>query len=240
MNFIKKALTAALMTLGMVTASPASSIQEIEKASFRIHQLDRGICSSTYIGKNSEGENLFISAAHCFANGDQGMNVRRQIFDEDMDILREEVFYIKLVYSFPEGDTAVFKMKEKLDLGIKAVDVADSVEANLYSTPGADVLVAGFPLAQSFTFTTGMMSGKTKEVSEELGVKTPLVKTTANVAPGSSGGSLYTKIGDEWKLIGTTVGMHMRFQFLTYFSTPESVHKAIKQANSSLPGLWDE
>lgn len=223
---IKSLITATLLALGLVSTAAASSLPEIQAASFKLSEGATGICSSTYIGQDNNGYNLFLTAAHCLGSSSE-LNIRRQVFDEDMEILREEVFYVDVASRVVEKDVGILRMREKFNLGIEGVDVANLVEANLAQSVGSPVLVAGFPLTQSFTFTEGMMTGKTREATEALGLKTPLVKTTANVAPGSSGGALYSMIDGEWKLVGTTVAMNNQFQFMTYFSTPESVNYVI-------------
>lgn len=231
---IKSLITAALLALGLVSTSAASSLSEIQAASFKLSEGATGICSSTYIGQDNDGYNLFLTAAHCLGSSSE-LNIRRQVFDEDMEILREEVFYVDVASRVVEKDVGILRMREKFNLGIEGVDVANLVEANLAQSVGSPVLVAGFPtsslptsiLTQSFTFTEGMMTGKTREATEALGLDTPLVKTTANVAPGSSGGALYSMIDGEWKLVGTTVAMNNQFQFMSYFSTPESVNYVI-------------
>lgn len=226
MNIITKTVAAIIALFGMTTGSLASTLQEIEKASFLLADGVKTNCSSTYIGKDKTGHPLFLTGAHC-VDSLGNYNVRRQYFSEDMDILKEEIFYVDVAAMIKEKDVAVLRGKMPYEFGIDGVDILSPVEYGVYGHTGADVLVAGFPLTQSFTFSTGLLVGKNKEASSALGLEGPLIRTTANVAPGSSGGGLYMKVDGEYFLIGTTVAMNGQYQFMTYFSTPESVDEVI-------------
>lgn len=209
------ALMFLMVYFGIVTAS-ASSMKEAADATYKLYDGTRGTCSMTYVGEDKNGEDFFLSAAHCF-RGSGNYNVRFQTTDEDFNVLKEEIYYVNPVRTLKSKDVVLVKSKMKGDFGTP-VDVATPEEFN--PEIGDETITIGYPGADVLTLTRGNFTGVVPGI---LGIDTPLYRATPGVKGGSSGGGLYAKFGEEWKLVGTTLGMRRDSEFMNYFTNIESV-----------------
>src|SRR5690606_27326961 len=90
---------------------------------------------------------------------------------------------------------------------------------------GEPVVAIGYPFADERAITTGVFTGP---VSGILGVKAPLYRATAQIAPGSSGGALWAEIAGTWKIIGTAFAMRRDAAWVSYFTTPDKIHALLR------------
>ena len=95
-----------------------------------------------------------------------------------------------------------FELEDKKDLAILEVK-AGCPCVPLGDVPGvdADVAMVGFPYGKAGLEVQVLTLGKFMGFSEALN----RLVTTAAVAPGTSGGGLFTKVDGEWRLIGVLV-----------------------------------
>lgn len=236
MSFFRNVCALAVIGIGacsfLSAAANASSLKDITAATYKLYDgAGEGYCSTTLI-KNSDGKEgaIFLTAAHCA--DEKGMNVRVQHIDPKnlRDVLSEEVVYVKAVKTLKTKDIAVLQALDKnsqFSVG-KTVDIATVDEANTLSV-GDDLLILGYPSAEAKAVTKTLFTGKVPGI-EELGwdKDSPVYQVTGGVAGGNSGGGLYAKFGDEWKLIGTTSAMRTDNAIQAYFQTAETVNEALR------------
>lgn len=224
MNMISKVLLfCASIFLGatiLTNCANASSMKEAADATYKLYEGDRGICSMTFVG-NDAGGAIFLTARHC-VDGEK-LNFRVQKLNDKYEVLGEEIHYLKVLRQIKDDDTAILQVTDKdVALSIAAVDLATPDEAKGIEF-GQDLIVLGYPAAEEKSITKGNFTAKTKGV---LGV-TEQYQTTVPVAGGNSGGGLYTKFGDEYKLIGTTSAARKDNDIMTYFSTADAVKRIL-------------
>lgn len=211
--------------MGMfATVASASDMKTIAAATFKLYDGNSGMCSVTFLGNDKDGA-LFLTANHCVDGSN--LNLRRQKLDAKTlkDVLSEQVVYVKVVRSAKGNDIAILQAKDKdIKFPEKTVDIATLDEANALVV-GDPVMVAGYPAAEMFAFTKGEFTGKVPAI---LDMDVVMYQTTVPVAGGNSGGALYGKFGDEYKLIGTTTAKRTDNDIMTYFQTAESVASMLK------------
>lgn len=189
-----------LTTLG----ASASSLQEIRTASHVLHSAGLGNCSGQFISPNE-----FLTAAHCV----EGHTDFELIFDRkdaDGNLMSQEVVYLDVIKRDKEGDMAILKTRDP-NRAFKFVDTAE-----LGPALGETLYLASFPeIDWGFFWTSGMYNG-TLNVPFEVD---PSYSVGVDTAPGSSGGGLYRKIGDEYYLVGTVQGGPHQHDYMSFFAT---------------------
>lgn len=225
------ALSGAILILFVMSSAFAASLETSANATYKLYENGTGMCSAQHVKNIDEGA-LFLTAAHCVDNDKADYSIRLEnrgtspgpIADRAFEVTDERVFHVRVLRSDEKTDVAIFVTKSKTagaELG-DPIDIASVDEANTVKF-GDDVVVLGFPAAEEKTITKGQFTGKINGI---LGLQFNY-QTNVPVAGGNSGGGLYAKFGDSWKLIGTTSATRRDNSIMTYFSVSEAVWDAL-------------
>lgn len=223
------AMAAIMLLILAVAPAGASDLPSIAASTYKLYEGDRGICSVTFLKNDKDGA-LFLTAAHCVDGGDR-LNVREQTLDQKdlKTVLSENISYVKAVRTLKQKDIAIIQTMDKgSTFTAPGVDIATPTEANGALKFGDKLIVVGYPAAEALSVTEGTFAGKVAQVFSELDKETPMYQTTVPVAGGNSGGGLYARIGDTWKLIGTVTGKRTDNDVMTWMQTAETVDTALK------------
>lgn len=216
----------AAATLALTGVANATSVKDIAAATYKLYEDGHGICSMTHV-KHEADSDIFITAAHCVTeDGDYTVRlpVTRINKDGTEEQLSDTAYNLKVVKTLADQDEALLQTKAGTNLPDETVDIATEEEAKTLGL-GDKLMVLGFPFAEEKTITYGEFIAKVPSI---LDIKTPLYKTTTDVAPGNSGGALYAQFDDTWKLIGITSAMSNRNGTpMSYFTPVEVVHKTL-------------
>lgn len=128
----------------------------------------------------------------------------KAIFDDGASY---EIRHIKVYDEI--NDLAVLKIKSTKNFPVAKLGDSDKVQ------PRDEVLAVGNPLAMGMNITEGKVSQVVKDKNEQVA----LLRHTAPIAPGSSGGALYK--GDE------VVGVNVSAQLYNKFNAPSGFNNAI-------------
>lgn len=205
----------------------ASTLQEIVESTVRLYHSDRFACSATYM-YTKEGEDYFLTAAHCLT--EEGMNIRfiEQNAEEGYRTESIKSYYAIEVDGTEDGDAALIKTYVPTEFMMTPIDIARSEDLLDYGVP---VMASGFPAGRELSITYGTFTGKVQHPILEEG---EAYRADAAIAPGSSGGGFYHRVGDnEYELIGVSSALLMGSQGMNYFA----VHDAVEQA---LDGVTEE
>lgn len=209
---MKKLIAAVITAISLVGAAPvaASSISEINQASFELYRDNRPICSGQFISPTE-----FLTAGHCL----EGFNDHKYSVVVDKEGIHTS-YDLKVNKVYPDYDTAT------LNLVAKSVNMPFVEIAETYPALGEDILIAGFPGVQGYFIAS-------KGTFENV-VPMPVAFMQPNgkdqyviyvyAIPGSSGSGVYRKDGDDYKLIGTIHGGPT--DFINFTSTLEGVNIA--------------
>lgn len=209
--------------VGMAGLASASTLVDIQKGSMKLFEGDRGICSTTVVDADK-----LLTAAHCVEGAN--LNVRFQVFDKDLNVVREEVIYVKAIRTLKTKDIALLA---PLDAGFKftdggavVIDVASTEETNATIAFGVPVRAVGFPKAMELTVTDGVFENKVASVDKATW-DSLLYKISAPITGGNSGGALYAEFDGAYKLIGVNVAGFRDVSFMNYAVPIESVHAVL-------------
>lgn len=233
---LKTLVLGAVIALMSALSVQASDLKTIAAATFKLYDASgEGFCSSTFL-KNDDGGALFLTAYHCV---DGKVDNKTGYFENPIylhkdkldprdlkTVLSSEHFAIKRVKGLEKDDIAILQLMDK-DVKFAEIgpDIASIEEANTLVI-GDDLIAVGFPAAQTKSITKGTFAAKVPNPFK--GLESVMYQTTVPIAGGNSGGALYAKFGDQWKLIGTTTGMRTDNSVMTWFQTAETVHKAVR------------
>ena len=228
------ALTVLVGVFVVTSQAKASDLPAIAASTFKLYEGDRGICSTTFLRNDKDGA-MFLTAAHCVDG--TGLNVREQTLDQKdlKTVLSEEVFYVKAIRTLKKLDVAILQTMDKsATFTAPGVDIAAPAEANEALKFGDKLIVVGYPAAEALSVTEGPYTGTVPvpgAVANDLDA--PMYQTTVPVAGGNSGGGLYARIADTWKLIGTVTAKRMDNDIMTFYQTAETVDTVLKGYVSS-------
>lgn len=150
---------------------------------------------------------------------------------EGMDMMRikigleKELYQGKQVLVQPEKDIAIIKIEAKKRL--LPIQFASSERAAI----GSKVFAIGNPFGFDHTVTTGILSGKNRQVSTEKHDYKLVLQTDAALNPGNSGGPLFNAQG---KVIGMNAVIIQSFQNMG-FSIPSQEFMPLIQRYISTP-----
>lgn len=222
---MNKYITAGLFGLSLLATSVisvgATTLKEAADATYKLYEGEAGVCSMTFIGNDADGA-IFLTARHCVVDS-KGLNFRIQKLNEKYEVTSEVINYLEVLRQNKDDDTAILQVTEKdVALGIAAVELATPEEAKKIEF-GQDLVALGFPAADQKSITKGSFTAK---VAGVIDVKEQY-QTTVPLAGGNSGGGLYAKFGEEYKLIGTASAKRRDNDIMTYFSTADAVKRVL-------------
>lgn len=227
---MKKLLIAALLSLATLPVF-ASDLTTVASSTYQLYFNNAVVCSGTFV-KSTEEEDWFLTANHCVKKATSTSTgslknpneytIKNIILDEDLNPLREEVFYLDILQTNVAKDVALLSVKSPADAEFTTVDVAtvEEVETNLVI--GSELIASGYPLGDFYSLTNGYYVGPSKITIPEIQNEV-YYKTSISIDGGSSGGGLYANIDGTWKLIGAATARDGRLDFRSMFSTIESV-----------------
>lgn len=223
-------LAVQLFFIGLAGSVNATTLKEAGDATFKLYQADKGICTANFVGHDKDGE-LFLTAAHCVVgSADQRMslNLRKRTVDkaDAKTVLSEQVYYVKVIRDMPKKDVALLQIRDSaIKLNVEPIEIASVEEASSVEF-GSALLGIGYPKGTSLSLSQGAMAELVPSPFD--GLDAIMYQTTVTLAQGNSGGGLYAKIGDEYKLIGTATGMRTDTSIITYYQTAESINEVLR------------
>lgn len=128
------------------------------------------------------------------------------------------LYHAKLIWALPEKDLAILKIKPKKRL--KAISFSKRAEI------GESVFAIGNPFGFDYTLTTGVISGKNRNISTEEHEYNVVLQTDTALNPGNSGGPLFNSKG---KVIGINAVIIPSFQNMGFSIPTEEFMPYIKR-----------
>jgi S1-C subfamily serine protease len=237
MKILTKVLAAALVTVGLLTGTAqASSLEDVATNTFKMFENDRPMCTAV-AAMTPAKHPVLVTAAHCVDDINSSYSVRVPLLKKDLDTYIDTIHNLEIMAVNKEKDIAVLRTKSKFALS-PGVDVAikETVSSLKFGDP---VAIVAHPATLDLTITTGEFGGLVKSIHPV--VKTPMLRATAPVVGGSSGGGLYVKnkqitVGkDNYELIGIVSYGLQGIDFVNHFTPIYNVEDGFKYVDM----IWD-
>lgn len=215
-----------LVTFGIIGAALIGSNYHANSAPLETvlsstHKLHAGVfpmCSAVAISPTE-----LITAAHCIpTNTDQRKNLNiRSAEVEKGALISEKALYVRVDKVDYKTDVARLSILTKSEALPSFTDLAP----NFNPAIGTPMFAVGYPRGDVLTLTEGMFTGEVW--LNALGLDAAFYKTTVPITGGSSGGGVYTKIGEEYFLVGLTTANWQDVSFQSYFSVLSNVQEVM-------------
>lgn len=226
---IKLFTATAVTLLSLIGAASASSIGEIKEASRLLYKNGTPICSGQFVN-----DKTFLTAAHCVSNNDMTKvdkdakyTLVEEKFNDKGKVVVSTSYLFEIDKYVRENDVATLKPVDP-ELTFPHIEVATDEESKgleiLDETVAATYHISKKSL--DLTFTPGVYNGVVRAYPEWK-PEDFVISSTSGVAHGSSGGGLYAKFGDTWKLIGVVEGGQGDSD-IHLFSTTDSINDILK------------
>lgn len=172
-----------------------------------------------------------LTAKHCTKKIGEESSIQKEFHDKRNHLTKTEVYNTTTWGQYFGADLAIVKLSDTDTFFPNVAKIApkgyeESVQF------GQDVWVVGHPFGKSMTLTEGVLGFV--ESDPGFGIGSKFYRATPDIAPGSSGGALYTKDGDgDFVLIGIVTGGAGGFTFFNYFTTLEDINNYLETARKA-------
>lgn len=250
MNMLKTVVTALVLTCAPVGIALADNVADSMKrqdqmfdTSVKLDLAGQGWCSGNLIHskrdeKTGEVETFILTAKHCtdFLNQDHDIvKVIDEQHDHKLNEVRDMVYLGHVWGQSYKSDLALIKLDDHSTYFDKVAKVAPK---DIVLTFGDPTYIVGFPMGLSKTFTQGTLGFIETQGQwfKELSTSGRFLRSTPDVAPGSSGSSMFVQDSDgDYKLVGVTTGSFVRsgMPFINWFTPIDEIHEYLDQASKA-------
>jgi S1-C subfamily serine protease len=222
---MKKFIFGVLMVLGLSTPSWADpmadqmfepSVQIGDYCSGEIIKSDRDV-------KTGEVETYVLTAKHCTENDGKIVTVNKALYDNHNRQTGVKTYLADVYGQSYKSDLALLKLRDKQTYFEHVAKVAPR---DITLTYGQNVELVGYPLGRSMTWTSGRLGYVEDGVFKDVSQSGQFYRATPDLAPGSSGSSMFTWNDQtkEYQVIGVTTGGAMPITFFNFFTPVEEIN----------------
>jgi S1-C subfamily serine protease len=209
----------------------AVDLAGIEAATLMLYNNGRSVCT-TQVVHSEGGETVLLVAHHCVDGGGE-FSIRQDI-KVNGKVASYTVYMADVIKQDAKNELAVLRLRDTQTV-FPATDIASLAEVDKTLFKGAEVLAAGYPgtryaKMEDLVFTDGLYVGR--RASFVPSVEVDVIRTTIPIWYGNSGGALYAKIGEEWKLVGVASQIDPETPWMTSLFIPVDAIEKI------LVGAW--
>lgn len=176
---------------------------------------------------------IVLTAKHCIEDADETIDINKARYDSHNRLVGKDVYTAEVFGTSYKSDLALLRLNDKQTLFENVGKVADK------DTPlafGQNVELIGYPLGLSMTYTTGKLGYVEKmRAFSDVSKTGEFYRATPDIAPGSSGSSMYTLVGNEYQIIGIVTGGATKYTFVNFFTPIEEINEYLDVAKKS----WD-
>lgn len=204
--------------------------EDLQKEVFDTSVRLEAFCSGTVVHSDRDKESgkvttVVLTAKHCVSNRTVGdtINVNKFVHNDKLREIKIESYPATYKGSSYKSDLAVLELKDQQTLFPSVATVA---KADIPLKFGDSVVSVGYPLGLSQTYTLGNLGYiEEQPVFSQVSNTKEFFRATPDIAPGSSGGSLFTLKDGKYQLIGVVTGGAPQFTFFNYFTPVEEINE---------------
>lgn len=174
---------------------------------------------------------VVLTAKHCVLGNEKGLvPINKAIYDNHNRQIGTSTYLSTVLGTSYKSDLALLKLRDKNTLFTDVAEVAPS------DTPlrfGQEVVVVGYPMGRSMTYTEGNLGFVEDGVFPDISQSRQFYRATPDIAPGSSGSSMFTLVDGKYQIIGITTGGARMFSWFNFFTPVEEINDYLETASKS-------
>lgn len=173
--------------------------------------------------KTDKVNTIVLTAKHCvMTDPKQLITINKAIYNDKNRKTGTRSYLADVLGMSFKSDLAVLKLRDRSYLFDHVATVAKS------DTPlqfGQSVVVVGYPLGRSMTYTEGNLGYVEDNVFTDISSTRQFYRATPDIAPGSSGSSMFTTVSGEYQIIGVVTGGASKFSWFNFFTPVEEINE---------------
>lgn len=196
-------------------------------------------CSGTLIYSERDAEsdkvtNMILTAKHCVNKVGQEVIINMPVFNKKHQEIRKVQYRSSVWGISSKSDLALLKLKDEDTYFLNVAKVASNDRADSLVF-GETVYNVSYPLGMNQTFTIGTFGRiETVDAFSQLSQSKEFFRATPDIAPASSGSSLYAQ-NDKggYELIGTLTGGAIPLTFITLYTPTYEINDYLDVAKKA-------
>lgn len=183
-------------------------------------QIDKD-CSAVAFEQRDD-TTYFVTALHC--KNDKNGYVNAEVKDRQKVISQTNIVYDVLRVD-PKQDLMTIKTRSRVNVSTVTIAHTDPLE-------GTKAWAVGYPLGRTRTITEGF-TGQMESLDADLtpddafGNNRALLRATAPITGGNSGGALFVKNGENYELVGITDAGFRSFPEGAFFVPQDAIREIV-------------
>jgi len=219
-----------LIGLGTCKSNANPLIDQVFEPSVRLGDFCSGeIIKSERDEKTGEVSTFILTAKHCVlkTKDSDTIEINKDQYDSKNRKVGKKVYLSQVYGRSYKSDLALLKLRDKDTFFEHVAEVAKS---DIKLEFGQDVDLIGYPLGRSMTYTTGKLGFVEDGVFGDISRTTQFYRATPDLAPGSSGSSMFTFVDGSYKVIGIATGGAQMFSWFNFFTPIEEINEYLDTA----------
>lgn len=166
---------------------------------------------------------IVLTAKHCVMDDPEKLiPINKAVYDNKNRKTGVKTYIASVLGQSYKSDLAVLKLRDHSYL---FDDVAKVAKADTPLAFGQSVVVVGYPLGRSMTYTEGNLGYVEDGVFNDISQSKQFYRATPDIAPGSSGSSMFTFVDGEYQIIGVVTGGASRLSWFNFFTPVEEINE---------------
>ena len=240
LNTLKNAATTTFLFAAMISTALAGPLEtQVFEPSVQIGNYCSGeIISSEREPVSGDVATIVLTAKHCVLDEKGPVEVNKAVYDEQNRKTGVKTYIADVLGKSFKSDLAVLRLRDKDALFMQTASVAPK---DMKLSFGQDVAVVGYPLGGSMTYTKGSLGYVEEGMFGDISKSKQFYRATPDIAPGSSGSSMFTQTETgEYVIIGITTGGFRGVTFMNFFTPIEEIHDYLDVAKKTFAWPLDK
>lgn len=223
-----------LILLGIGYAAKADPlVTQVFNPSVQLGEFCSGeIIYSKRDQKSGKVSSVVLTAKHCVDDKSYSdvIPVNKHQYDSKLRHIGIKEYDANVLGKSYKSDLALLKIRDEDTV----FDDVAKVAKNPTLAFGQDVVVVGYPMGRSMTYTEGNLGFvEDTDFFSDVSNSGQFLRATPDIAPGSSGSSMFTFVDGEYKIIGVVTGGARSFSWFNYFTPVEEINEYLDVAKQT-------
>lgn len=213
-----------LIGIGSCKANADPLVDQVFNPSVQIGDYCSGeIIKSDRDVKTGEVSTYVLTAKHCTEDNGEIVTINKALYDKHNRQIGTKTYLSDVYGRSWKSDLALLKLRDKDTYFEQVAEVAPK---DITLTYGMNVELVGYPLGRSMTWTSGRLGYVEEGVFKDVSQSGQFYRATPDLAPGSSGSSMFVwnEAAKKYQVIGVTTGGAVPITFFNFFTPVEEIN----------------